>query len=277
MQKRKFAFVFFVAIMSIGFFLNTIQVSAASTVLKQGMQSSSVTSLQKDLKTLGFFSVNPTGYFGNITLRAVKEFQGQYGIEQDGIVGKITFAQIDKLLGRSDAAVMKASISRGGDDRNTYLVPWFGGAENIFDRGDTATVYDINTGLSFNVKRTYGYNHSDTETLTAADTAIMKKIYGGEWSWSRRAIIVTVDGRKLAASMAGMPHAGVESQPANIYVNWRSEGYGAGINLDTVKGNGMSGHFDIHFLKSRTHGTNRVDENHQLMVQKAADWAARNY
>ena len=38
----------------------------------------------------------------------------------------------------------------------------------------------------------------------------MKSIYGGDWSWERRPVIITVNGRKLAASMAGMPHAGVE-------------------------------------------------------------------
>jgi len=44
-----------------------------------------------------------------------------------------------------------------------------------------------------------------------------------------------VNGRKMAASMAGMPHAGVDSAPANTYVKSRSGGYGAGDNLDSVK------------------------------------------
>ena len=70
--------------------------------------------------------------------------------------------------------------------------------------------------------------------------------------------------------MAAMPHAGVDSQPANKILNKRSQGYGRGYNLDKIKNNGMDGVFDVHFLNSRTHGTNRVDANHQKAVRKAA-------
>jgi len=38
----------------------------------------------------------------------------------------------------------------------------------------------------------------------------------------------------------------------------------------------MNGVFDVHFLNSKTHGTNRVDENHQKAVREAAEWAAKN-
>ena len=33
--------------------------------------------------------------------------------------------------------------------------------------------------------------------------------------------------------------------------------------------------FDIHFLNSKTHGTNRVDTNHQNAVKTAAEWAEK--
>jgi len=39
----------------------------------------------------------------------------------------------------------------------------------------------------------------------------------------------------------------------------------------------MSGHFDVHFYGSKTHGTNKVDSAHQSAVKKAAKWAAENY
>lgn len=248
---------------------------ASSTgVLKEGMSGSRVTQLQNDLKKLGYFSVSPTGYYGSLTKASVKKFQKAYGLTQDGIAGNMTLTKISQLLGTGAATT---TVSRGGSDKNTnYLVPWFGGAENILKKGDIAEVYDIWTGRTFKIKRTYGYNHADCETLTAEDTKIMKSIYGGNWSWSRRPIIITVNGRKLAASMAGMPHAGVESAPANTYVSGRSGGYGRGDNLDAVKGNNMSGVFDIHFLNSRTHGTNKVDSNHQNAVKEAAQWAEKN-
>lgn len=125
-------------------------------------------------------------------------------------------------------------------------------------------------------KRTYGYNHADCEGLTAKDSAILKSIYSGSWSWTRRPIIVIIKGRKIAASMAGMPHAGLDRYPANVKVHGRSGGYGYGDNLDAVKGNIMDGHFDVHFLKSRTHGTNRVNAAHQNAIKRALAWARKN-
>lgn len=254
--------------------LGSVPAHAESLLLKKGTRSEEVTALQKDLKELGFFHANTTGYFGDITKSSVIELQRKYGIKVDGIAGPQTFSLITRLKG--DYTELP---SRGGDPREEvdYAMPWFEGVNTFFDRGTEATVYDIDSGLSFRIKRTYGTNHADCETLTLQDTNIMRTIYGGNWSWQRRAVIVTVNGRKIAASMAGMPHAGVESKPANITVTGRSEGYGTGINLDAVKGNQMSGHFDIHFLGSRTHGTNRVDPDHKSMVRKAEAWAENNY
>lgn len=158
-----------------------------------------------------------------------------------------------------------------------YLLKWFGDVEKKFANGDTATVYDIKTGLSFKIKRTYGHNHADCETLTAADTAIMKKIYNGVWSWERRAVIVSVGDLKIAACMTGLPHAGADKYAANKTVSSRSGGYGRGTNLDAVKKNDMNGVFDIHFLGSKNHYNNKVDPKHQALVKEAAKWAAENY
>ena len=118
--------------------------------------------------------------------------------------------------------------------------------------------------------RTYGRNHADCETLTAEDTKIMKQIWGSQWNWNRRPVIIITGEKRIAASMAGMPHAGLDSKPANVTVSGRSTGYGRGVNLDTIKGNNMDGHFDVHFLNSRTHGTNKVNASHQNAVKQAA-------
>lgn len=153
--------------------------------------------------------------------------------------------------------------------KGATALDWWTQASKIFRIGTTAKVTDVRTGKSFNIKRTYGYNHADCETLTSKDTKIMKAIWGGSWSWERRPVVVTVAGRRIAASIAAMPHAGVDSKPANIKVASRSGGFGRGDNLDKVKNNSMSGVFDVHFLHSRTHATNRVDGKHQAAVKKA--------
>lgn len=161
--------------------------------------------------------------------------------------------------------------------RDDYLLKWYGNVEKIFGRGDNATVYDIKTSKSFKIKRTYGTNHADCETLTKEDTAIMKEIYKGTWSWERRAVIVIVGDFKIAACMTGYPHAGVDKYAANKTVSSRSGGYGRGTNFDMVKGNNMNGVFDIHFLGSKNHYNNKIDPKHQALVKEAAEWAAENY
>jgi hypothetical protein len=118
-----------------------------------------------------------------------------------------------------------------------------------FNKYSSATVMDLDTGLQFNVQRRGGSSHADVQPLTAEDTAIMKAIYNGKWSWKRRAVIVELEnGRKIAGSMNGMPH-----------------GRGA------IAGNNFNGHSCIHFRDSTTHGSCKVDLAHQMMVWKAAN------
>jgi len=120
-------------------------------------------------------------------------------------------------------------------------------ASMLFNVGAVATITDVASGLSFRVKRLGGGNHADAEPLTANDTAILRRIYGGVWSWQPRAIMVNVQGRYLAASMNGMPHS-----------------------IQTIYNNNFPGHICIHFLESKTHNTNSVNPNHQAMVNRAA-------
>lgn len=258
------------------------------TVLKKGMEGDEVEVLQRNLKCLGYFNAEPTGYFGEITEEAVKRFQKEHDLLRDGIVGKQTVSLLYKLLNDTDtdetfaatetSTATETIAARSTDDgRNkNYMVPWEE-VSRVFTRGTVAKVYDIETGLSFNVKRTYGDNHSDTETLTKEDSEIMKKIYGGEWSWEKRAIIVEVNGHKFAASMNGMPHAGLDGYKEGAYVNSRSGGYGYGYNHDSIKGNGMDGHFCIHFYGCRLHFNNQPDPTHQKLIKYANEWAQRNY
>ncbi|MGL4345597.1 MAG: SH3 domain-containing protein [Cellulosilyticaceae bacterium] len=128
-------------------------------------------------------------------------------------------------------------------------------ASKVVPRGAVVTIEDVYTGKKFQIKRTFGTNHADVEALTKADTQIVKQIWGG-FSWERRPVIVHVKGRRLAASMAGMPHAG--------------------DSLDAVKGNGMSGVMDLHFQGSRKHKDGKisatVDPLHQSAIKIAAKY-----
>lgn len=241
--------------------------------LQKGDQGDKVKAVQSKLNVLEYITKdNVTGYFGEVTENAVEKYQKAKGITVDGIIGKGTWSL---LFGTDKVSVVKRSeikvASRGEDNREKALIPW-SEAKDVFNIGTVATVIDIGTGTKFDVKRTFGYNHADTETITYDDTQTMKKIFSGSWTWDRRPIVLVVNGRWIAASMAGMPHAGRDNAPSLATVSNRSGGFGTGQNLDNIIGNGMDGHFDIHFLGSRTHGTDKIDSGHQAAVRKAAQY-----
>lgn len=238
--------------------------------IKKGMEGEPVQSLQKKLKAIGYFQYDETGYFGEITQKAVKDFQKNAGLSVDGVVGKETMNALKKARDNYSNPASNITSNTSQTKSIGELIAWFKGGSDIFGLDNIAIVTDLKTQKQFKVKRTGGYNHADVETLTKEDTKILKSVYGGNFSWDRRAVIIEVGGRRIAASMTGMPHAGKDDEPARTLVENRSGGYGTGVNYDSIKQNDMEGHIDIHLKDSRTHGTNRVDERHQSMIFKAA-------
>ena len=130
---------------------------------------------------------------------------------------------------------------------NVSNLDWFDVVNNFFTKYTlVARVIDVNTKKSYYVKRVGGYNHADVQPIDATNTAIMKSIYNGQWSWARRPVWVEINGSYVAGSINGMPHS-----------------------YTLIEGNNMDGHTCIHFLNSKTHGTKRVDEAHQEAVATA--------
>ncbi len=123
---------------------------------------------------------------------------------------------------------------------------WFDFMDEHFTKYVTVRVIDIWSQTEYYVQRFGGYNHADVQTIDNENTQIFKQIYGGEWSWARRPVWVEINGQFYAGSTNGMPH-----------------GF-------SILDNGEGGHTCIHFLNSKTHGTKRVDEQHQECVSIAA-------
>ncbi|MGG4169905.1 hypothetical protein ABEW00_20875 [Rossellomorea vietnamensis] len=124
------------------------------------------------------------------------------------------------------------------------VLPWEQ-VKGIIPNHSYFTIIDVDTGLSFKVQRRAGSKHADVQPVTEKDTKIMKAIYGGKWSWDRRAILVLVHDQLISASMNGMPH-------------------GAGALQ-----NNFPGHFCVHFYGSTTHKTPTPDLAHKVMILKA--------
>jgi peptidoglycan hydrolase-like protein with peptidoglycan-binding domain len=68
----------------------------AEPVLKKGSHDPAVKDLQEALKALGHSPGPIDGTFGATTEAAVKAFQQERGITADGIVGKVTWINIDE-------------------------------------------------------------------------------------------------------------------------------------------------------------------------------------
>ena len=63
--------------------------------LKLGSQGTDVTELQKKLTQEGVYPGPITGYFGQLTLKAVKTYQNKVGVSATGFVGPLTRAQLN--------------------------------------------------------------------------------------------------------------------------------------------------------------------------------------
>ncbi|WP_171684122.1 C40 family peptidase [Paenibacillus planticolens] len=72
---------------------------SSSATLTQGMTSSSVSVLQTNLKTLGYFTYPTiTGYFGTITAQAVNDYQKAYSLALTGVADAATQTSISHSL-----------------------------------------------------------------------------------------------------------------------------------------------------------------------------------
>lgn len=127
------------------------------------------------------------------------------------------------------------------------LLDWWSEAQYVFPINSVAKITDIETGKTYTVKRTMGANHADAEPLTSNDARTMLELWGGSYSWTPRAVIVEVDGRKLAAAMHSYPHGD-----------------------QTITDNGYNGHFCIHFLNSVRHSDGELWADMQTQVLRAA-------
>ena len=215
------------------------------TPCEKGDKGANVKYLQQALKARGYYDGSIDSDYGEATEKAVIAFQKDHSLARDGKAGVVTIATLFQV----SQSTVKAA---GGASKTlkTERLDWFNGGSSKIPKKAVFYVMDVRTGKTFQCKRWSGYNHLDAEPLTSSDTATLKAIYGGSWSWSRRAVLVKYNGHVYAGSMNGMPHG------------------------TSTLNNGFPGHFCIHFYNSRTHGTNKVDSAHQNAVAQAmrATW-----
>ena len=215
------------------------------TTLKVGSTGSKVKDLQTALNIQGFYSGAIDGVYDSAVQSAVKAFQKAAGLDADGIAGNYTLATVYTLLD----PIPKSQLNlKAYDDGSSIPIikPSWSEANNLLPRRATFTIVDVRTGYTFRATRTGGSQHADTEPATRVDTNIMFQAIGSKWSWARRPIWVVYNGVRMAASMNCQPHG-----------------------FETIGGNDMTGQFCIHFVGSKTHGSNKVDADHKSCIDEA--------
>ena len=154
-------------------------------------------------------------------------------------------------VSRSKTATSSAAPKSAGSWKSKVVKKnWFDGGSSVLDAGKYGYIYSVNSGITVRIKRMGGHNHADCEPATAADTAKLKKIAGGSFSWDCEPVILYSEGKYVACSINTMPHGD-----------------------QTIKNNGYKGQFCLHMVGSTTHGTDSVNESHQSAIKKAYNWA----
>ncbi len=90
--------------------------------LRRGSRGDLVTTLQKRLKTWGYYTGNVDGIFGSQTEQAVKYFQRKNGLAVDGIVGPATAKAIGISLTGGSSGGSSSSSGTGSSSSDVYLL-----------------------------------------------------------------------------------------------------------------------------------------------------------
>lgn len=212
-----------------------------------GSTGSTVTYIQTALTAMGYYDRQITGHYGRYTKDAVRAFQRDHNLTADGVCGATTLAAIQKAYSGSSSATTTYNAT-------VYKLDWSYMKSNAtalgIARGASIKLTDLTTGKSLNIHVQSTGNHIDAEPLTSADTTTLCEIYGvstpNAISYKRRPMMITTSAGQFLCSTYGQPHGAQD-----------------------ITNNGYEGQFCLHFVNSKTHGTNRVDGDHQNAINTA--------
>ena len=178
-----------------------------SATLQEGSSGSEVLKLQNLLTTLGYYTGNKTGNFGSKTKDAVMAFQKASGLTADGIAGKRTLSAINTAASNPSSSGSGSSGSTDTAKAGNVIYSNFYNWRRNYANGQTCTVYDFATGYSWTLRILSKDAHMDAEPLTAQDTEMMNKAFGGKTTWTPKPVWVTFsDGKTYIGTTHNTPH-----------------------------------------------------------------------
>ena len=192
--------------------------TTATETLKKGSSGEAVKAMQKRLIALGYLSGKADGKFGTKTYEALVAFQRKNKLKADGIAG----AQTQTALNSSSAVAANASATSAPAATATpapaasasvkpsasrvLYANWYTTVKAIARKYPYATIYDYQTGISWQIHIFSLGAHADYEPLTANDTAKMLRVFGGN-TWNPRPVwVIFANGSVYMGSTHSNPH-----------------------------------------------------------------------
>lgn len=254
--------------------------TSSNSTYRRGDSGPMVEWIQQVLEALEFYGENSdrggsiTGNFGAKTEDAVKDFQDWQNLPRTGVVDSTTLAAMRKAYAgdRTDLSIKPVQ-------GKLYSIPWFPNTNSDSNKAayykkagltmgagknQTIALTDLNTGYSMYVYVQAVGNHADMEPLTQTDTNALCDMFGvsapSQISYRRRAAMLTIfDGNK------------------NVTYQFPCAIYGESHGADTIPDNGYSGQFCVHFLGTRTNGSNYDNPDNREVVKQALDLLKTKY
>ena len=208
--------------------------SSSAKVYKKASRSSKSVKLKKGL------TLNVTGVSGSWAR-----------VKLNGRTGYMPKKYLSATSSKSSSSSKSKKNSKSWKSK-VVKMNWFKGGSNVLKKGHYGTIYDIDTGISLRIKRMGGHYHADVEPATAADTAKLKRVAGGHFSWSSEAVILKAGGKYVACGINTKPHGD-----------------------QTIYNNHYDGQFCLHMSGSMTHASSKENSHHQSSIDRAYRWAHR--
>ena len=200
------------------------------TTLRIDQSGEGVRQVQTDLKALGY-PVTVNGTYDTDTHNAVVAFQQRNGLVISGIADALTRQILHGGGGRPYSTPVETLPANEGwipgpTVNELKLLHWQNEIKPTVRAGQTFTVFDPNTNLSWKLVFYSLGRHADSQPATWRDTQIMNRSFGST-SWTIHPVYVQLpSGQWTLATMHNRPHL-----------------YGS------ITDNGFGGHLCVHFLR----------------------------
>lgn len=183
---------------------------SSSSTLKKNMRSMDVLKMQGALALLDY-APNVYGFYDNVTVAAVKDFQSRNGLTADGIAGPMTLQKLYSGTAVRGTATGGSAPGEGAMSApatsQVKLLHWSNEIKSTLPKGALFLIYDPATGLSFHLRLMSAGRHADVEPYTKEDTAIQYRAFGNRNDWGPKPVYVLLpDGRWTAAVLTNIPH-----------------------------------------------------------------------